>query len=55
MMSVHGGRADHEEGATSVEYALMATLIAVMVVGGVTVFGEAVRAMFQLIPPSLWP
>ena len=35
-----------ESGATSVEYALMYTLIALVVVGGAAMLGLAVKAMF---------
>jgi pilus assembly protein Flp/PilA len=40
-----------ERGATSVEYALMAALIALVIVGAVTVFGVAVNDLFT-VP---WP
>jgi pilus assembly protein Flp/PilA len=36
-----------DEGATSVEYALMATFIAVAIVVSVTLFGSAVVALFN--------
>jgi pilus assembly protein Flp/PilA len=42
-----------EKGATAVEYALMATLIAVAIVGAVTIFGNAVVALFNSVPPEL--
>ena len=35
-----------ERGVTSAEYALMATLIAVVISGAVTVFGLAVKGLF---------
>ena len=35
-----------ENGSTSVEYALMYTLIALVVVGGVSMLGLAVKAMY---------
>jgi pilus assembly protein Flp/PilA len=42
-----------ERGATSVEYALMVGLIAIVIVGGVTFFGTAVAALFGLVPPHI--
>lgn len=41
-----GSRADH--GATSVEYALMASLIAVVIVAAVTLFGRNVSQLFYV-------
>ena len=46
----HGPRSE-ERGATSVEYALMAALIALVIVGSVTLFGVAVDGLFA-VP---WP
>jgi Flp pilus assembly pilin Flp len=40
-----------ERGATAVEYALMAALIAVVVAGAVALLGQGVIALFQ-IPPG---
>jgi pilus assembly protein Flp/PilA len=40
-----------EKGATALEYALMASLIAVVIVGAVTAFGLAVEGLFD-VP---WP
>ena len=37
-----------ERGATAVEYALMAGLIALVIVGGVTVFGISVSNLFTI-------
>lgn len=37
-----------ERGATSVEYALMAGLIAVVIAGSVAVFGQAVMQLFNV-------
>lgn len=42
-----------ERGATAVEYALMAGLIALVIVGGVTTFGQAVVGLFMQVPPHL--
>jgi Flp pilus assembly pilin Flp len=40
-----------ERGATAVEYALMVSLIALVIVGAVTVFGQNVIQLFQ-VPAS---
>jgi len=37
-------------GATAVEYAIMIGFIAAVIVAGVTVFGTAVRGLFELWP-----
>ena len=37
-----------EDGATSVEYALMVGLIAIVIFGGVAVFGLAVSDLFTI-------
>jgi pilus assembly protein Flp/PilA len=39
-------RPGSDRGATAVEYALMATLIAVVVIGSVTALGLAVQGLF---------
>jgi Flp pilus assembly pilin Flp len=44
-------RGDH--GATSVEYALMAGLIAVVIVAAVTLFGRNVSSLFN-VPSSVF-
>ena len=36
-----------EKGATAVEYALMVTFIAVVIIGAVIVLGDSVSAIFQ--------
>jgi pilus assembly protein Flp/PilA len=41
------GRAADEGGATAVEYALMVALIAVVIIGAVTVLGQNARQSFQ--------
>jgi Flp pilus assembly pilin Flp len=43
-----------DSGATAVEYAIMVSLIALVIVGAVTYFGESVTALFELIPPHLF-
>ena len=47
---LHGrsARCEADRGATSVEYALMVSLIAVVIVGAVTVFGTKVNALFVI-------
>jgi Flp pilus assembly pilin Flp len=47
-----GLHARDDRGATAVEYGLMVTLIAVVIIGGVTAFGSSVKALFQLIVAS---
>ena len=41
-----------ERGATAVEYALLMTLIAVAIIGGVALFGEAIRGLFEFDFPG---
>jgi len=38
------------DGATAVEYAIMVGFIAVAIVAGVTLFGTAVRSLFETWP-----
>jgi pilus assembly protein Flp/PilA len=42
-----------DRGATAVEYALLATLIAVVIVGVVTALGVSVTAMFSNLANAL--
>lgn len=42
-----------ERGATAVEYGLMVGLIAVVIVGAVTIFGQGVNALF-FIPAGVF-
>ena len=42
-----------DEGATAVEYALIASLIAVVIVGAVTLLGQAVAGLFATVPAGL--
>ena len=44
---------DEDEGATMVEYGLMVSLIAVVVVVAVTPLGVAIRDMFTTVTGSL--
>ncbi len=43
-----------DDGATAVEYALMVGLVALTIVGAVTVFGQAVLSLFQSAVTK-WP
>lgn len=57
-ISVFGRETDErpdECGATAVEYGLMVAFIAIVIIGGVSTFGLGVKALFEMIPPSLWP
>lgn len=47
------GRRRGDLGATSVEYALMAGLIAVVIVAAVTIFGRNVSGLFN-VPSSVF-
>lgn len=42
-----------DQGATAVEYSLMAGLIAAVIVGAVTLFGLNVLGLFNTLPPGL--
>ena len=46
-------RLESEEGATAVEYAIMATLIAMVIIGAVTAIGLALSGKFDLVSPAL--
>ena len=37
----------NEAGATAVEYALMSSLIALVIIGAVTAFGQSVLGLFE--------
>ena len=41
-----------DRGATAVEYGLMASLIALVIIAGVTLFGRSVNGLFLLIIAS---
>jgi len=41
-----------DRGATAVEYSIMVSLIALVIIGGVTYFGKSVRGLFALIVAS---
>jgi pilus assembly protein Flp/PilA len=42
-----------EEGATAIEYGLLAGLISVVIIGGVTLVGTNLEAIFQYIQGKL--
>lgn len=44
-----------EKGATAIEYALIAALIAVVIILAVTAAGEQVKAVFQKIADTISP
>jgi pilus assembly protein Flp/PilA len=44
-----------EKGATAVEYGLMVGLIAVVIIGAVTLLGDNLTAMFNDIAAALTP
>ena len=43
----------NESGATAVEYALLASLIAIAIIGGASALGTAIGTQFQSIATSL--
>jgi Flp pilus assembly pilin Flp len=59
-MILHNGRsrsrlrleARDDCGATAVEYGIMASLIALVIFGGVTIFGQSVKGLFEMIVAS---
>jgi pilus assembly protein Flp/PilA len=44
---------NNDAGASAVEYALLLTLIAVVIIGGITVFGTNLSAYYQKIVTGL--
>lgn len=42
-----------ERGATAIEYTMIASLIALVIVGALTLLGERVRGIFESVLPSL--
>ncbi len=42
-----------EEGVTAIEYALIAALIAIVIIGGATAVGTNVNALFTTVAGSL--
>ena len=47
------GRRDDERGATAVEYGLMVALIAIIIIGGVTLLGGNLKSLFSSIATSI--
>lgn len=43
----------NEEGATAIEYGLIAALISVVIIGAVTTVGEELNETFQAVADSL--
>ena len=43
----------HEEGATAIEYGLIAALLAVVIIGAVTLVGTDISNMFNTVSNSL--
>ena len=43
------GRKDEEKGATAVEYGLMVALIAIVIIGAVTLLGGNLKTLFSNI------
>jgi Flp pilus assembly pilin Flp len=50
---VDGAHVRSDDGATSIEYSLIASLIAVTVIAAVTLLGLNVLALFNLMPAGL--
>ena len=46
---------DSDEGATAVEYGLMVALIAVVIIGAVTLLGQELDTLFTTIKDALIP
>jgi len=42
-----------EEGVTAIEYGLIAALIAVVIIGGVTLVGTSISAIFAAVAAAL--
>ena len=48
-------RATEEGGATAVEYALMVALIAVVIIGAVTILGNNAKTKFETVGTAVGP
>ncbi len=56
MKSIHGMIRrfwEREEGVTAIEYGLIAALIGLVVIGGVTVLGSSLETKFTTIASSI--
>ena len=56
-MNIFARFAKDESGATAIEYGLIAALIAVAIIGAVTLLGDSIGATFskisgELVPPT---
>jgi pilus assembly protein Flp/PilA len=49
MKEIFSGLHINEDGASSVEYAILASLIALIIVSAVGILGVNVRSLFQLV------
>ncbi len=47
------GRKDEEKGATAVEYGLMVALIAIVIIGAVTLLGNNLSQLFNNVSTSI--
>ena len=47
------GRKDEEKGATAVEYGLMVALIAIVIIGAVTLLGGNLKTLFSNIATKI--
>jgi pilus assembly protein Flp/PilA len=52
LRSCSGFYARNERGATAIEYGLMVSLIAIVIITAVTAFGSSVKGLFALIVAS---
>ena len=52
LLSRFGFCARNERGATAIEYGLMVSLIALVIIAAVTAFGSSVKGLFALIVAS---
>jgi pilus assembly protein Flp/PilA len=53
LIAVTQNRLEREEGATAVEYGLMVGLIAVVIIGAVTLLGGELKTLFTTIQTKL--
>ena len=49
LVAMHTRIAERDRGATATEYALLVALIALVIVGGVTIFGNQLDKFFSTI------
>lgn len=47
--------ANDERGVTAIEYGLIAALIAIVIIGGVTLAGDALQSVFDRVASELTP